>query len=41
MPPAENPGWTEVIRWGFLALVAVITALVAYFLVPWFTSSAR
>jgi serine/threonine protein kinase len=38
MPPAENPGLTEVIRWGFLALVAVVTALVAYFLVPWFTS---
>jgi hypothetical protein len=39
LPPAENPGMTEVIRWGFLALVAVVTALVAYWLVPWFTSS--
>jgi serine/threonine protein kinase len=37
LPPSENPGMTEVIRWGFLVLVALISGAVAFWLIPWFS----
>jgi serine/threonine protein kinase len=37
LPPSENPGLAEAMRWGFLALVALVTGAVAYWLIPLFT----
>jgi serine/threonine protein kinase len=34
LPPSENPGLAEVMRWGFLALVALVTGAVAYWVIP-------
>jgi serine/threonine protein kinase len=36
LPPRENPGMTEVIRWGFLILVALISCAVATWLLSRF-----
>jgi hypothetical protein len=35
LPPNENPGASEVLRWVILLLVALGSALVAYWLIPW------
>jgi serine/threonine protein kinase len=35
LPPNENPGASEVLRWVVLLLVALGSALVAYWLIPW------
>jgi serine/threonine protein kinase len=32
LPPQENPGMSEVVRWAFLALVALVSGGVAYWL---------
>jgi serine/threonine protein kinase len=34
LPPSENPGLIEAMRWGFLVLVMVVTTAVAYWLIP-------
>ncbi len=34
LPPAENPGTSELIRWLFLLLVALVSAAVAWWLMP-------
>jgi eukaryotic-like serine/threonine-protein kinase len=34
LPPSENPGLVEAMRWGFLILVALVTGAVAYWLIP-------
>ena len=36
LPPSENPGLAEAMRWGFLALVAIVTGAVMYWLIPLF-----
>jgi hypothetical protein len=41
LPPSENPGLAEAMRWGFLALVALVTGAVAYWLIPLFTRGWR
>jgi eukaryotic-like serine/threonine-protein kinase len=41
LPPSENPGMAEVIRWGFLVLVALVSGAVAFWLIPWFSHPSR
>jgi hypothetical protein len=41
LPPSENPGMTEVFRWGFLVLVALVSGAVAFWLIPWFSNGSH